>query len=95
MEEGVAQRSGDMDIVYINGYGFPIWRGGPMFYANQLGLEEVINKMSAFSELDEEFWKPAPLLKKLSEISGTFGEAPGLDERAPLLSFKNANMGGV
>ena len=95
LEEGVAQRSGDMDIVYINGYGFPIWRGGPMFYANQLGLEEVINKMSAFSELDEEFWKPAPLLKKLSEISGTFGEAPGLDERAALLSFKNANMGGV
>ena len=95
LEEGVAQRSGDMDIVYINGYGFPIWRGGPMFYANQLGLEEVINKMSAFSELDEEFWKPAPLLKKLSEISGTFGEAPGLDERAELLSFKNANMGGV
>ena len=42
LEEGVAQRSGDMDIVYINGYGFPIWRGGPMFYANQLGLSEVI-----------------------------------------------------
>ena len=95
LEEGVAQRSGDMDIVYINGYGFPIWRGGPMFYANQLGLSEVINKMNGFSELDAHFWKPAPLLKKLADESGTFGEAPAPEDRSELLSFKNANMGGV
>ena len=95
LEEGVAQRSGDMDIVYINGYGFPIWRGGPMFYANHLGLLEVINKMSAFSKLDENFWKPAPLLQKLADNSGAFGEAPALEERAQLLSFNKANMGGV
>jgi 3-hydroxyacyl-CoA dehydrogenase len=95
LEEGVAQRSGDMDIVYINGYGFPIWRGGPMFYANQLGLSEVIKKMGDFSELDENFWKPAPLLKKLADESGVFGEAPALEDRSELLSFKNANMGGV
>ena len=95
LEEGVAQRSGDMDIVYINGYGFPIWRGGPMFYANQLGLSEVINKMSGFSELDEHFWKPAPLLKKLADESGAFGEAPAPEDRSELLSFKKANMGGV
>ena len=95
LEEGVAQRSGDMDIVYINGYGFPIWRGGPMFYANQLGLAEVISKMSAFSKLDENFWKPAPLLQKLADSSGAFGEAPVPEERAELLSFNKANMGGV
>ena len=95
LEEGVAQRSGDMDIVYINGYGFPIWRGGPMFYANQLGLSEVISKMSAFSKLDENFWKPAPLLQKLADSSGAFGEAPAPEERADLLSFNKANMGGV
>jgi len=95
LEEGVAQRSGDMDIVYINGYGFPIWRGGPMFYANQLGLAEVISKMSAFSKLDENFWRPAPLLQKLADSSGAFGEAPATDERAELLSFNKANMGGV
>jgi 3-hydroxyacyl-CoA dehydrogenase len=95
LEEGVAQRSGDMDIVYINGYGFPIWRGGPMFYANQLGLNEVINKMGSFSELDENFWSPAPLLKKLADEAGAFGEAPAAEERAELLSFKKANMGGV
>ena len=95
LEEGVAQRSGDMDIVYINGYGFPIWRGGPMFYANQLGLAEVISKMSAFSKLDENFWKPAPLLQKLADSSGAFGEAPAPEERAELLSFNKANMGGI
>ena len=95
LEEGVAQRSGDMDIVYINGYGFPIWRGGPMFYANQLGLAKVISKMSAFSKLDENFWKPAPLLQKLADNSGAFGEAPAPEERAELLSFNKANMGGV
>ena len=95
LEEGVAQRSGDMDIVYINGYGFPIWRGGPMFYANQLGLSEVISKMSAFSKLDENFWEPAPLLQKLADSSGAFGEAPAPEERAELLSFNKANMGGV
>jgi len=95
LEEGVAQRSGDMDIVYINGYGFPIWRGGPMFYANQLGLTEVIKKISSFSELDENFWKPAALLQKLADESGVFGEAPVAEERAELLGFKKANMGGV
>ena len=95
LEEGVAQRSGDMDIVYINGYGFPIWRGGPMFYANQLGLGEVIKKMSAFSELDNDFWKPAPLLQKLADQSGAFGEAPSIEDRASLMSFKKTNMGGV
>ncbi|MBD62848.1 MAG: 3-hydroxyacyl-CoA dehydrogenase [Gammaproteobacteria bacterium] len=95
LEEGVAQRSGDMDIVYINGYGFPIWRGGPMFYANQLGLGEVIKKMSAFSELDKDFWKPAPLLQKLADQSSTFGEAPAIEDRVSVMSFKKANMGGV
>ena len=82
-----------MDIVYINGYGFPIWRGGPMFYANQLGLEEVIKKMNVFSELDKEFWKPAPLLQKLADQSATFGEAPAVNERAELLSFWTSQYG--
>ncbi len=84
-----------MDIVYINGYGFPIWRGGPMFYANQQGLSEVVSKINDFSSLDENFWKPAPLLKKLAEESGKFGEAPLIEDRAELLGFKTDNMGGV
>ena len=96
LAEGVAQRSGDMDIVYINGYGFPIWRGGPMFYANKLGLDKVIKKLNEFSAMDHNFWKPAPLLEKLAAEGQFFGEAPEIEKRDKKLSFKQSkNMGGV
>ena len=51
--------------------------------------------MEVFSELDKEFWRPAPLLQKLADQSTTFGEAPAIEDRAELLSFEQANMGGV
>ena len=95
LEEGVSQRAGDMDIVYINGYGFPIWRGGPMFYANQFGLRKVVEKINEFAELDKNFWKPAPMLEKLASDSGLFGEAPSPEDRAKKLGFTTGNMGGV
>ena len=95
LEEGVSQRAGDMDIVYINGYGFPIWRGGPMFYANQFGLGKVVEKINEFAELDKNFWKPAPMLEKLASDSGLFGEAPAPEDRAKKLGFTTGNMGGV
>ena len=96
LAEGVAQRSGDLDIVYINGYGFPIWRGGPMFYANKLGLDEVVTKLKEFSTMDNDFWKPAPLLEKLATEGQFFGEAPEIGQREEKLSFKKSkNMGGV
>ena len=96
LAEGVAQRSGDMDIVYINGYGFPIWRGGPMFYANKLGLDKVIKKLNEFSAMDHNFWKPAPLLEKLAAEGQFFAEAPEIEKRDKKLSFKQSkNMGGV
>ena len=96
LAEGVAQRSGDLDIVYINGYGFPIWRGGPMFYANKLGLDEVVTKLKEFSTMDHDFWKPAPLLEKLATEGQFFGEAPEIGQREEKLSFKKSkNMGGV
>ena len=96
LAEGVAQRSGDLDIVYINGYGFPIWRGGPMFYANKLGLDEVVKKLKEFSTMDHGFWKPAPLLEKLATEGQFFGEAPEIGQREEKLSFKKSkNMGGV
>ncbi|KRO40414.1 MAG: 3-hydroxyacyl-CoA dehydrogenase [SAR86 cluster bacterium BACL1 MAG-120920-bin57] len=96
LAEGVAQRSGDMDIVYINGYGFPIWRGGPMFYANKLGLDKVIKKLNEFSAMDHNFWKPAPLLEKLAAEGQFFGEAPEIEKRDKKLTFKQSkNMGGV
>ena len=96
LAEGVAQRSGDMDIVYINGYGFPIWRGGLMFYANKLGLDKVIKKLNEFSAMDHNFWKPAPLLEKLAAEGQFFGEAPEIEKRDKKLTFKQSkNMGGV
>ena len=96
LSEGVAQRSGDMDIVYINGYGFPIWRGGPMCYANMLGLDEVTKRIGEFAKSDEQFWKISPLLTKLAAEGSRFGEAPEKEEREAKLSFRDSkNMGGV
>ena len=88
LEEGVAQRSSDMDIVYINGYGFPIWRGGPMFYANSIGLDKVLEKINKFAEKDEDFWKPANLLVALANDGGKFADAPTDDLKKEKLAFK-------
>ena len=88
LEEGVAQRSSDMDIVYINGYGFPIWRGGPMFYANSIGLDKVLEKINKFSEKDKDFWKPADLLVALANNGGKFADAPTDDLKKEKLAFK-------
>ncbi|MGB5335202.1 MAG: 3-hydroxyacyl-CoA dehydrogenase family protein, partial [Woeseiaceae bacterium] len=63
VEEGIAQRPGDIDVVYIYGYGFPAWRGGPMHYADAVGLEKVHARIVEFSErFGAEAWAPAPLL---------------------------------
>ena len=88
LEEGVAQRSSDMDIVYINGYGFPIWRGGPMFYANSIGLDKVLEKINKFAEKDQDFWKPADLLVALANDGGKFADAPTDDLKKEKLAFK-------
>ena len=88
LEEGVAQRSSDMDIVYINGYGFPIWRGGPMFYANSIGLDKVLEKINKFAEKDQDFWKPADLLVALANNGGKFADAPTDDIKKEKLAFK-------
>jgi 3-hydroxyacyl-CoA dehydrogenase len=80
VEEGIAQRSSDVDIVYLNGYGFPAYRGGPMFYADQVGLGEVaraLRRIAAASEADAAFWTPAPLLARLAQEGGTFSEFKG------------------
>src|ERR1700690_1240434 len=67
VEDGIAQRSSDIDIVYLNGYGFPAWRGGPMFYADTAGLPKVLAKIQEFEKRHGELWAPAPLLTKLAE----------------------------
>lgn len=68
LEEGIASRASDIDMVYLTGYGFPIHRGGPMLYADQVGLFNVMQAMKRFQKNprdDAAFWEPAPLIKKL------------------------------
>jgi 3-hydroxyacyl-CoA dehydrogenase len=72
LEEGFAQRASDIDVIYIYGYGYPVHRGGPMFWANTVGLKKVYGRICEFHEKHGEFWKPAPLLKKLAEEGGAF-----------------------
>jgi len=75
LEEGIAARASDIDMVYITGYGFPIYRGGPMLYADQFGLFNVIQAMKRFAQNphdDAQFWQPAPLLARLVADGKTF-----------------------
>ena len=75
LEEGIAAKASDIDMVYITGYGFPIYRGGPMLYADQIGLFNVVQAMHRFAANpldDAEFWKPAPLLARLAAEGKTF-----------------------
>jgi 3-hydroxyacyl-CoA dehydrogenase len=74
LEEGYALRSVDIDIVYTTGYGFPAYRGGPMWYADTVGLKKVYDRVCEFERQHGELWKPAPLLKKLAETGKTFSE---------------------
>ncbi len=75
LEEGIAQRPGDIDIVYVYGYAFPSAKGGPMFYADEVGLKTVYDTIVRFGrELGEEHWKPAPLLERLARSGSTFSE---------------------
>ena len=72
LEEGIAQRASDIDVIYVYGYGFPIYRGGPMFYADTVGLKNVYAKVCEFHDKYGVEWEPAPLLKKLAEQGKTF-----------------------
>jgi 3-hydroxyacyl-CoA dehydrogenase len=71
--EGIALRAADIDVVYLNGYGFPAWRGGPMFYADTVGLKTVLARVEEFRDRHgDDLWSPAPLLRRLAETGGTF-----------------------
>jgi 3-hydroxyacyl-CoA dehydrogenase len=74
LEEGFALRAVDIDIIYLNGYGFPAWRGGPMWYADTVGLKKVYDRVCEFHAQHGEFWEPAPLLKRLAEEGKTFAD---------------------
>ncbi|HME40858.1 MAG TPA: 3-hydroxyacyl-CoA dehydrogenase NAD-binding domain-containing protein [Steroidobacteraceae bacterium] len=75
LEDGIAQRSSDIDLVYLNGYGFPAYRGGPMFYGDTTGLHEIartLERIAAEPGSDKSFWTPAPLLTRLAREGQTF-----------------------
>src|SRR5580700_2503940 len=77
VDEGIAQRSSDVDLVYLNGYGFPAYRGGPMFYGDSVGLITVaraLSRIAAVHGADAAFWTPAPLLARLAQEGTTFSE---------------------
>ncbi len=73
LEEGIAARASDIDVVYLTGYGFPRSRGGPMFYADQVGLDRVLARVREFARNphgDPAFWTPAPLLVGSRPLAG-------------------------
>ncbi|MFA5680236.1 MAG: 3-hydroxyacyl-CoA dehydrogenase NAD-binding domain-containing protein [Hydrogenophaga sp.] len=75
LEEGIANKASDIDVVYIFGYGFPVHRGGPLNYANEVGLFNVVQAMKRFQRNpldDAQFWEPAPLLARLAAEGQTF-----------------------
>jgi len=75
LEEGIAIRPGDIDVIFINGYGLPRYRGGPMKYADTLGLEKVYEGICKYRQrYGDLWWTPAPLLEKLANEGGTFQE---------------------
>jgi 3-hydroxyacyl-CoA dehydrogenase len=79
LEDGIAQRASDIDLVYLNGYGFPGFRGGPMFFADQTGLHVVaraLENIAAQPGSDTAFWTPAPLLTRLAREGRTFNGKP-------------------
>src|SRR6267378_4886644 len=74
LEEGYALRAVDIDVIYLNGYGFPAYRGGPMWYADTIGLKTVYERICEFEQQHGEIWAPAPLLKQLAGQGKTFAE---------------------
>ena len=74
LAEGIAERAGDIDIIWINGYAFPAHRGGPMFHADAIGLGRVYETIGEFHRTHGDAWEPAPLLRDLAESGRGFGD---------------------
>ena len=77
VDEGIALRAGDIDVVYVNGYGFPGWRGGPMYWAEQAGLARVVETMRRLAPTHGARWRPAPLLERLAASAKGWSSAAG------------------
>jgi 3-hydroxyacyl-CoA dehydrogenase len=95
LSEGVAQRAADIDVVYINGYGFPVWRGGPMHHANAMGLDVVVDKLKKYHEITgNDAYKPSELLIKLAQSGEKLNLAPSGDDRKEKLNFAMSSVAG-
>ena len=93
LSEGVAQRAADIDVVYINGYGFPIWRGGPMHHANAMGIDKVVEKLNKYREITgNDVYKPSEMLVTLAESGAKLGEAPQKEDRKDKLGFEMSSV---
>ena len=93
MSEGVAQRAADIDVVYINGYGFPIWRGGPMHHANAMGIDKVVEKLNKYREITgNDVYKPSEMLVNLAESGAKLGEAPQKEDRKDKFGFEMSSV---
>ena len=77
LEEGIAIRPGDIDVVYINGYGFPAYKGGPMFWSERVGLDRVVTTMRTLAPTHGSRWQPAPLLVRLAQAGGGWQNEDG------------------
>jgi 3-hydroxyacyl-CoA dehydrogenase len=83
LEEGIAYRAGDIDVVWVYGYGFPAWRGGPMFYADQVGLTHVRDRLAHYAaQTGDPSLEPAPFLARLARENRGFGSKPAGDKAA-------------
>ena len=75
LDEGIAIRGSDIDVVWVNGYGWPLYRGGPMYWADQVGLKEIADKVQHYSEtLGGRHWDPSPLLTRLADEGGALSQ---------------------
>jgi len=77
LDEGIATRSGDVDVVWVYGYAFPAFRGGPLQFADEVGLANVYADIEQYAKADPDNWKPAPLLRELAHSGGTFANYTG------------------
>ena len=75
LEEGIASRSSDIDVVWANGYGFPRYRGGPMFYADTVGVDKVCAKICEFRDrFGAQYWQPNDLIERLARDGARFSD---------------------
>ena len=78
LDEGIAQRASDIDVIWVYGYGWPVWRGGPMFYADQIGLSHIRDRLKHYAQTsNDERLQPAPLLDRLADSGATFASLGG------------------